>query len=287
MRIIYNLDEMTETARGWLAGGSVGFVPTRGYLHEGHMTLVEAAKRECEISVASIFTSPLQFASDEEFLHYPRDLPRDLQLLTVANVDVVFIPRVEDLFPPGFSTYITFAGSFAERLEAQVNSRYIRGVATVITKLLQLVRPDIAYFGWKDIHQVAIARQLVRDLNIDVNLRILPTVRESDGLVRSSRNHFLSATERQEAAAIYPALMAGKALIEQGERRAAEIKKAIVEQLATKPAITVEYVEACQPDTFIPLEEVVPGTLLIIAVRAGNQRFVDHITWLGDDHWLL
>src|SRR5579863_3007624 len=147
MRIIYTLDEMTETARGWLAGGSVGFVPTMGYLHRGHLSLVEAARKECEISVVSIFVNPLQFATREEFERYPRDLTRDIQLLRTAQVDVVFIPRDEDFYPPDFSIHVTPSGILSERLEGASSAGYIRGVATAITKLLQLVRPDIVYFG--------------------------------------------------------------------------------------------------------------------------------------------
>lgn len=179
MRIIHDLDEMTETARGWLAGGSVGFVPTMGCLHAGHLTLVQAAQQECEVSVVSIFVNPLQFDRQDDFLNYPRDLPQDLQALSTAQVDIVFIPRVEDMYPASFSTYVTPSDSVTERLEAIRNPAYVRGVATIITKLLQLVRPDIAYFRQKDVQEVTIVRQLVRDLNIDVNLRILPTVRDS------------------------------------------------------------------------------------------------------------
>src|SRR5579859_709971 len=150
MRIIHNLDEMTETARGWLAGGSVGFVPTMGDLHEGHITLVQAARQECEISVVSIFVNSLAFDQGEDLTSYPRDLLRDLQLLSNASVDVVFIPRAEDLFPPHFSTYVALSGPIAERLERVNNPGYVRELATEMTKLFQLVRPDRVYFGQKD-----------------------------------------------------------------------------------------------------------------------------------------
>jgi len=287
MRIIHNLDEMTETARGWLADGSVGFVPTMGYLHHGHIALMRAAHQECEVSVASIFVNPLQFDQGEDPAHYPRDLARDLQLLSSANVDVVFIPRVEDIYPPDFSTYVTPTGPIAERLEGISSPGYIRGVATIITKLFQLVRPDVAYFGQKNAQQVAVVRKLVRDLNIDVSLRIVPTVRESDGLALSSRTFVLSAAERQATSSIYRALMAGKALIEQGERRPLAVEKAMTDVIKTEPLVTLDYAAVCHPDTFIALEEVTPGTMLAIAVRIGHIRLIDNIVWLGDDRWLL
>jgi pantoate--beta-alanine ligase len=174
MRIIQNLEEMTETARGWLTGGSVGFIPTMGYLHDEHIALALVAKRECEICVVSIFVNPLQFATDDLYAAFPRDLERDIQMLSAANVDVAFIPSVEDMFPAAFATSITPSGPIATRVEADHHPNYARGVSTVMTKLLLLVRPDIAYFGQKDVQQVAIVRQIVRDLNIDVNLRVLP-----------------------------------------------------------------------------------------------------------------
>jgi pantoate--beta-alanine ligase len=288
MRIIHNLDEMTETARGWLAGGAVGFIPTMGDLHEGHITLVQAARQECEISVASIFVNPLAFDLGEDLTPYARDLPRDLQLLSDTNADVVFIPRAEDLFPPHFSTYVALSGPIAERLESVNNPRYVRGLATEMTKLFQLVRPDRVYFGQKDAQEAAIVRKLVSDLNIDVSLRILPTVRESDGLAISSRNDALSPAERQTASIIYRALQAGKALIEQGERRPSVIEKAVTSLIVPEPLVTLDYVSVCHPDTLLALEdEVMPWTMLAIAVRIGNARFIDNIVWQGNGQWLM
>jgi pantoate--beta-alanine ligase len=287
MRIINDLDEMTETARGWLAGGSVGFVPTMGYLHQGHLALMQAAHKDCEISVASIFVNPIQFEEDEDFTRYPRDLPRDLQLLSTTGIDVVFLPRTGDLYPPNFSTYIT-PSSFlwAMQLAKGVGSQtYIRGVATVITKMFQLVRPDIAYFGQKNAQQVAIVRQLVRDLNIDVELRVMPTVRESDGLALGSRNHFLTAPERRAASAIYRSLLAGKALIDGGVRNSATIEKAMIDLLVMEPLITLDYVKVCHPDTLNNVDTVTPGTMLIVAAHIGKVHLIDNITWLRGKNW--
>jgi pantoate--beta-alanine ligase len=287
MRIIHNLKEMTETARGWLAGGSVGFISTMGYLHDGHMALVQTAKRECEICVVSIFVNPLQFATEALFAAYPRDLARDLQLLTAANVDIVFVPSVEEIFPPLFATYVTPSGLLATQLEASRNSNYARGISTVLTKLLQLVRPDVAYFGQKDPQRVAIVRQIVRDLNIDVNLRILPVIREANGLPLSSRNASMTATEGEAGAALYRSLLTGKVLIENGERRAFAIEQAIHDQLASIPSLTIEYIEICHHDTFTKVDMVIPRTMFIASANIGDVHLVDSITWFGDDHWQL
>jgi len=177
VRIIYTLNEMIETARGWLAAGSVGFVPTTGNLHTGHLALIKAAQAECEISIVSIFVNPLQFASSEELARFPRPLAHDVQLLSDALVDVVFVPRVEDMYSPTFSTYITPIIARTEHSEIANNpgytSTYTNGFATVVTKLFQIVRPDVAYFRQGAILEVAIVQKLVQDLNIDVTLRIL------------------------------------------------------------------------------------------------------------------
>lgn len=289
MRIIYDLDEMTETARGWLAGGTVGFVPTMGYLHQGHVTLMQAAHQECEISVASIFVNPIQFEENEELIRYPRDLTRDLQLLSNARTDVVFIPRAEDLYPPDFSTYVTPSISpWAMQLAKGIGSLiYNRGVTTVITKLFHLVRPDVAYFGQKNALQVAIIRQLVSDLNIDVELRVLPTIRESDGLALGSRNHFLTAAERKAASVIYSALLAGKALIDTNVRNTAVIEKAMIDLLVTEPLVTLDYVKVCHPDTLSNLDSVAPGTMLLVAAHIGKIYLIDNIIWFGGMNWKL
>ena len=289
MRIIHNLDEMTETARGWLAGGSVGFVPTMGSLHQGHISLVQAAHQECEISVASIFVNPLQFEESDDLLRYPRDLSRDLQLLSTTNIDVVFIPRTEDIYSAGFSTFVMPTSPlWAVQPAKGTGSRiYARGVATIITKLFQLVRPDIAYFGRKNAQQIAIVRQVVRDLNIDVGLRILPTVRESDGLALGSRNHFLTQPERQAASVLYRALLAGKALVDGNVRNCAEIEKAMMDLVVTEPLVNLDYVKVCHSDTLSSVDTIVPGTMLMIAAHIGKVHFIDNIIWRGGTNWLL
>jgi len=293
MRIIQNLDEMTETARGWLSGGSVGFVLTRGYLHAGHLSLIREARRASEYCVVSIVLSPLQFASLDEFMLYPRDMEHDIQLLANERVDIVFAPKVGDLFPPEFATFVHPGGPVIERLEGAYHAASLRGYATIMTKLFSLIRPDLAYFGRKSVQHVALVRQLVRDLNIDVKLEILPTVREADGLAYSSHTHQLSADERQAVSLIYPALLAAKTLIDQGERRLALIEKAMTNHVMLSPTLRLEYAVACDPITFVPSSEkgeTLPASLsdllLVLAASVGKRRFTDTIC-MRNGRWLL
>ncbi len=287
MRIIHNLDEMTETARGWLAGGSVGFVPTMGFLHAGQLSLVRAAKQGCEISVACIFVNPLQFDSPEDLLRYPRNLERDLQLLQDINVDAVFVPHSEDIYPPDFSTYVTPSGPIVERLTSISSPVYIRGIATIMTKLFQIVRPDVAYFGQKDAQKVAIVRKIVQDLNIDVTLRVLPTVRESDGLALSSQNFALLPAQRQAAQVLYRALLAAKALVEKGERSSVVIAQIMKDMVNAELVLALNYAVACHPATFLPMDVLQPGSMLALAASIGSIRLIDNIAWLEDGQWLL
>ena len=292
MRIIHSLDEMTETARGWLAGGPVGFVPTSGRLHAGHLSLVQAARRECEVTVVSIFPSKDDSHTPDQGAGLVYDLTRDVQLLDSAQVDVVFIPRPEDIYPPTFATYVMASGPVVERLECSLSRDRARYMATIFTKLLQLIRPDIAYFGQKSAQQVALVRRLIHDLCIDTNLRVLPTARESDGLALSSDNVLLSSAERQAACLLYRALLSAKALIEQGERRAAFLEQTMADLISSSPLLRLEYAALCDPSTFAALD-LLPnltsreGILLAVAACAGSVRLTDNIQFTGDGYWLL
>jgi pantoate--beta-alanine ligase len=285
MHIIYTLDEMTETARGWLSGGTVGFVPTMGYLHEGHLSLIRAAQADCEISVVSIFVNPLQFRSQEDFQRYPRNLGQDLRHLRALDVDVVFLPHADEMYPTGFATYVQLEGPLAEQFEAARNPRFVRGIATDAIKQLNLIRPDVAYFGQKDAQQVALLRQLVRDLGIDVQLRVLPTVRETDGLAMSSRNHLLSSEQRQAAPVLYQALLAGKAAVERGERDVGRIKQEMSNVLASHPLITLDYLTVCHPDTFVEYSEIKAPALLALSAALGDVHLIDNIVWMNEKQW--
>lgn len=290
MRIIQNLDEMTETARGWLAGGTVGFVPTMGHLHAGHLSLMKAVQRECEISVVSIFVNPLQFDPGLDHAIYPRNLSGDLQLLDNEHVDIVFAPRSEDIYPPHLSTYVTPEGQITQWLKKTNRSQYARGITTLTAKLFQLVRPDIVYYSLKNALHVALVRQEIRDLNFDISLRTLPVVRDNDGLAISNRLPSLSAAERQALSLLYQALLAAKTLIEQGERNVAVIEKAMDDVAATSPLLKLDYALVCDPMTFErpgdALATPPPNTLLLAAGYVGNTYLVDNFLWMSDGYWL-
>jgi pantoate--beta-alanine ligase len=290
MRIIHDLDEMTETARGWLAGGSVGLVPTMGHLHPGHIALVRTCLNECELSVVSIFDTSLQLEPDEHLAHLPQDLARDLQLLDKEQVDVVFIPRPEDFYPADFSTHVILSGPLAERLEGVAQPGYMRKVCTAMTKLFQIVRPDVVFLGQKKVQQVALIRKLVRDLNIDLSIRVLSTVRESDGMAVSNRSALLIPPERRAAAILYQALLAGKASIETGERRIATIEKVMADMIATEPLVKLDYVAVCNPNSFEAMGATLgadsPDLLLAVAAHVGPTRLIDNFLRKSSGYWL-
>jgi pantoate--beta-alanine ligase len=290
MRIIHDLDEMTETARGWLIAGTVGIVPTAGPLHTGHVTLIRSSLQTCELSVVSILANPAQFGINEDQPYYAYNLTEDLQLLDRERVDVVFIPRPEDFYPTDFSTVVIPSGPVAERLEGALRPNYARGIATAMMKLFQLVRPDVVFLGQKHAQQVALIRKLVRDLNIDVSLRVLPIVRERDGLAISAQNQLLSPAERQAATILYQALLAGKAMIEKGERHPAVIEKAIAKLIVTEPLVKLDYVAICDPETFEHMGKKMAvnlsDLLIMVAAQVGNTHQIDNILWKREGYWL-
>jgi pantoate--beta-alanine ligase len=293
MRIIHSLDEMTETARGWLAGGPVGFIPTSGNLHAGQLSLIQASQRECEITVVSILIDKEEFATQYQGAGLMYDLSRDVQFLESAQVDIAFIPRPEDIYPPAFATYVTASGPVVEHLECMLTRDRARYVATTFTRLLQLVRPDIAYFGQKSAQLVVLVRGLIHDLCIDTSLRVLPMVREGDGLALSSRNALLTPAQRQDAPLLYRALLRARAFIEQGERTASILQKAIADTISSSPHLRLDYAAVCDAATFASIErlpELVPGQrgfLLAVAAYVGSVRLTDNIQFTSDGYWLM
>src|SRR5258707_5693742 len=209
VRVLTTIGEMAEARQGWQERGGIGFVPTMGYLHAGHLSLAQRAHAESATTVASIFVNPAQFGPGEDLARYPRDLPRDLAQLESAGVDAVFVPTAEEMYPAGFSTYVVPEGTLAARLEAAARPGHFRGVATVVAKLFAIVRPTDAYFGQKDAQQVAVLRRMIVDLHLPVWLRVLPTVREADGLAISSRNGYLNRQQGPAAALLFRARRAG------------------------------------------------------------------------------
>jgi pantoate--beta-alanine ligase len=267
--------EQVRTWRGRVTG-SVGFVPTMGYLHAGHLELVRQARRENDAVVVSIFVNPLQFGPHEDFARYPRDLQRDLRLLQDEQVDLVFAPEVAEIYPPGFSTVVD-VGPIGERLEGASRPGHFRGVATVVTKLFMIVQPHRAYFGWKDAQQVVVIRKLVTDLAIPVEIVAVPTVREEDGLACSSRNVYLSPEERRVAPALYSALTQARALWQEGERDAETLRQAVRARLADEPLIRLDYVSVADAATMEELAVIDRPAILSLAAWLGTTRLIDAV----------
>ena len=258
-------------------GETLGFVPTMGYLHEGHISLVELAGSQNDVVAASIFVNPAQFGPNEDFTSYPRDPQRDLKMLEEAGVEWVFMPPVEDIYPPGHSTYVEVR-DITSRLEGEMRPGHFTGVATVVAKLFNIVQPHRAYFGQKDAQQVVVIRKMVRDLDFPLEIVVGPTMREPDGLAMSSRNVYLNPQERQAALVLHRALSAAKELWEQGERRGSVLRDAMSRTLAAEPLARPDYVSVADPDTLEELDDsgAARAALASLAVRIGKTRLIDN-----------
>lgn len=269
----------TQVARRAMAQHTVGFVPTMGFLHEGHLALVRRARAENDHVAVSIFVNPKQFGPAEDLSRYPRDLERDLSLLAAEGVAFVFAPGVEEVYPADHQTSVTVAG-VTQPLEGARRPTHFEGVTTVVAKLFNIVQPTRAYFGQKDAQQAAVIRQMVRDLNFDLELIICPTVREADGLAMSSRNKYLDAAQRPAATVLYRALRAAEAQWHAGARDGAALREAMTSTLAAEPLARVDYVSAADPHTLLEWPGDVPpgaGVLLSMAVFMGQTRLIDNI----------
>jgi pantoate--beta-alanine ligase len=254
----------------------VGFVPTMGYLHKGHLSLVRQARKECASVITSIFVNPTQFGPQEDLQAYPRDLPRDLHLLVNEGVDLVWTPSVDVMYPAGFQTWVTVE-DVTSRLEGSQRPGHFRGVATVVAKLLNATAPHRAYFGQKDAQQAAVIRRMVQDLDMPVQIVVCPTVREADGLAMSSRNVYLSAAERQAAPVLYRALQAAQAAYKRGERSAEQLRQIMQSVLAETNLAQPQYVSCADPETLQELDWVNERALLSMAVYFGNTRLIDNL----------
>jgi len=263
-------------ARGRLAG-SVGFVPTMGALHEGHLSLVRAARAQNDHVFASVFVNPTQFGPNEDFAAYPRDPERDLALLRPEGVDFVFLPSVEEIYPEGSETFVD-VGSVAEPLEGAIRPGHFRGVATVVLKLFNVVQPTRAYFGRKDAQQLAVIRRLVRDLDLPVEIVAMPTVREPDGLAMSSRNAYLSPAERKAATVLWQALSLAQEMWTKGARDAEAYRARLRELIEAEKLARVDYVSVADPGTLRELERIQGPALVSLAVRIGKTRLIDNVT---------
>ncbi len=257
-------------------GKSVGFVPTMGYLHEGHLSLVRCAKRENDTVVVSIFVNPTQFGKGEDFDRYPRDLDRDLKLLQKEGVEIVFVPQVGDMYPEGFSTFVEET-KLSRKWEGEFRPGHFKGVCTVVLKLFNIVKPDRAYFGEKDFQQLKVIQKMVKDLNLDVEIVGCPIVREEDGLAMSSRNVYLSKEEREQATAIYQSFQLAQKLVKEGLKNPRELEKRIVNFLKKFPLIKeIDYVAIVDEDTLEPVKEIKGKERILVAVRLPSARLIDN-----------
>lgn len=255
---------------------TIGLVPTMGALHEGHLSLVREARRMCDVVVVSVFVNPAQFGPGEDFTRYPRDLTKDTALLTDYNVDYIFAPSVEEIYPKSFSTYVTVEG-LSEPLEGVSRPGHFRGVATVVTILLNTVRPDFAFFGQKDAQQALIVKRLVRDLAFDTEIVVLPIVREASGLALSSRNAYLSEEDRRAATVIYRALQKAEAAFDAGERSAKAITEIVRKVIETEPRARLDYVSVTDAETLERIDKIEDRAALVaVAVYFGKTRLIDN-----------
>lgn len=277
MILVETVAGMKALSRGWKrAGKSVGFVPTMGYLHEGHLSLVRESKTRADVTVVSIFVNPTQFGPNEDLDKYPRDLAKDSAYLERAGVDVLYHPPAAEVYPPGYRTYVEVEG-LQDRLCGRSRPGHFRGVATVVLKLFETVGPDLAFFGAKDAQQVLIIERMARDLDLGVEVVTCPLVREPDGLALSSRNAYLSPEERQAALALSIGLRWAERAVAAGERDPAKVVAGIRAVLEAEPLARIDYVEAVDPGTLEPVAEMRGPVLVAVAAFVGPTRLIDNV----------
>lgn len=279
MQVVHTIAEV-RTARPAL--GRLGLVPTMGYLHTGHLRLVEQAKQECETVAVSIFVNPLQFGPNEDLARYPRDLERDLTLLRDAGVALVFVPEVAEIYPPNFSTTVE-VGVVTEVLEGARRPGHFRGVATVVCKLFNIIAAERAYFGQKDAQQTVVIRRMVRDLALPITVVVVPTARDTDGLALSSRNVYLDPAQRAAAPVLYRALQRAEQAWRDGEHDADQLRSLITTTIQAEPLAQIDYVSLADPDTLAELTTVLNHALASLAVRFGRTRLIDNLIFAKDE----
>lgn len=279
MVIINNVNDIRKNVKAWRKQGlTVGFVPTMGYLHEGHESLIKKAVEENDRVVVSIFVNPIQFGPKEDLASYPRDLKRDSEICELAGADIIFHPENEEMYHEDFSTFVDMDG-LTKELCGKSRPTHFRGVCTVVSKLFNIVTPDKAYFGEKDAQQLAVIKRMVRDLNIDVEVIGCPIVREEDGLAKSSRNTYLSDEERKAATILNKSLIKAKELISKGERRSSVVIDSIKETLDSEPMARIDYVQVVDSLSVESVEIIERSVLVAIAVFIGKTRLIDNFTY--------
>ncbi|HEX30087.1 TPA: pantoate--beta-alanine ligase [Candidatus Poribacteria bacterium] len=260
-----------------LQGKRIGFVPTMGYFHEGHLTLMRRAKEENDLLVVSLFVNPTQFGPNEDYERYPRDLDRDRELAEKEGVDLLFVPSVEDMYPAGYATYVEVTGTLTSVLCGARRPGHFRGVTTVVAKLFNIVKPHRAYFGEKDAQQLRVIKRMAKDLNFDVEIISVPTVRESDGLAMSSRNEYLSPEERKAALVLWRSLNLARSLVEAGERKADRIISEMRRLIESEPLAKIDYVEIVDSETLEKVDRIEGEVLVALAVFIGTTRLIDNM----------
>lgn len=255
---------------------TIGLVPTMGFLHEGHASLVRKAKKDTDCVIVSIFVNPAQFGPKEDFKKYPRDLKRDLDICKKEGADIIFVPEPKEVYPDGYSTYVSVEG-ITEKLCGASRPGHFRGVTTVVAKLFNIVMPDIAYFGQKDAQQAIVIKKMAEDLNMDVDIKVMPIVREKDGLAMSSRNVYLSSSERVQAASLYKALRLAKRLFDQGERSTGKIISRMKEVIGKEPDAKIDYIAIVDTKELKAIKKISGTALAAVAARVGNMRLIDNI----------
>lgn len=276
MDICYTIKDVRESVNAWKREGlTIGFVPTMGYLHEGHKSLMQAARANNDKVVVSVFVNPMQFGPNEDLESYPRDFEKDSALCESVGVDLIFHPEPEEMYADGFCSYVDMNGLTTE-LCGKSRPIHFRGVQTVVLKLFNIAKPDRAYFGQKDAQQLAVIKRMVKDLNVDTEIVGCPIVREADGLAKSSRNTYLNPDERKAALILSRSLKLGRELIENGETDAKAVIKAITDSINTEPLAKIDYVDVVDFDTITPVDKIGKSVLVAIAVYIGKTRLIDN-----------
>lgn len=276
MKICRTIGEMKSFIRAAKSSGNtIGLVPTMGYFHEGHLSLMRLARQDCQVVVVSLFVNPTQFGPNEDLADYPRDFDRDVNLAATVGVDAIFAPVPGEMYPPGYRTYVEVE-EITDSLCGRSRPGHFKGVATVVSKLFNIVEPDKAYFGQKDAQQVLVIKQMVKDLNMNLEVVEGPIVREDDGLAMSSRNVYLSPQERSAATVLYRSLRGAKEAIDQGERNVSKVRQQIHEQINAEPLAEIDYVEILSIPDLQPLEVLQGRVLIALAVRFGKTRLIDN-----------
>lgn len=277
LKVFSTINEARNTSRAARNSGMrIGFVPTMGALHEGHLSLVRAARAATDVVAASIFVNPTQFGPNEDLANYPRSFERDCELLEQEGVEFVFAPSVEEMYPAGAVTWVRVEG-LSEKLDGLSRPGHFRGVTTVVSKLFHIVEPDRAFFGQKDAAQVAVIRQMVRDLKFAVEIVVCPIVRESDGLAMSSRNAYLNPEDRKRALVLRRSLLRVQSMVDAGERSVTTLVAAGRDEFRSEPAVRLDYFEIVNPDKLDPVDDVSEGALIAVAAYVGQTRLIDNV----------